>query len=156
MHNQQHPDTELLDRLRAGLLDDRADERAALENHLASCPACQARFDSWQQLAPQALGPRLDPHELGSELQRARRRALNVPESHHTPAFASYATAAVLLIAISVGLWSLQPGPEDPPQLTAQNGEPVPDLYEDLDFYLWLANQEEGPASDENGNPNNT
>jgi anti-sigma factor RsiW len=154
MHNQQHPDTELLDRLRAGLLDDQADERATLESHLASCAACQARFNSWQQLAPQALGPRLEAHKIGDELQRARHRALNV-ESRPAPAYAAYATAALLLIAVSVGLWSLQPGPVTPPQLTAQNTNPAPDLYEDLDFYLWLANQEEGPANAET-NPNNS
>ncbi|MGB5607485.1 MAG: hypothetical protein WBN51_13275 [Gammaproteobacteria bacterium] len=154
MHNQQHPDTELLDRLRAGLLDDQADARADLESHLASCRACQARFDNWHQLAPQALGPSLEPHTIRNELQRARKQALNV-QSHRTPALAAYATAAVLLIAVSAGLWSLQPGSESPPQLTAQNTEPAPDLYEDLDFYLWLANQEEGPASS-GTNPNNT
>jgi len=32
----------------------------------------------------------------------------------------------------------------------------IPDIYEDLEFYLWLANQKDNGNGDEEGNPNNT
>ena len=83
MHNQPHPDLEMLDRLRAGLLDDRPDERSALEQHIAGCETCRRlHLDGWQQLGPSALGPRLDTASLAGELQAARRRALNSPRQH--------------------------------------------------------------------------
>ena len=50
MHNHQHPDTELLDRLRAGLLDDLPREKAAIEEHLATCESCRNHAGIWKQL----------------------------------------------------------------------------------------------------------
>ena len=155
MHNQPHPDLEMLDRLRAGLLDDRPDERSALEQHLAGCETCRLHLDGWQQLGPSALGPRLDTASLAGELQAARRRALNSPRQHRHRVFAPYATAAILLIAVSIGFWTMNPV-SDTPQMTAGSSQAVPDIYEDLDFYLWLANQKDNGNGDENGNPNNT
>ena len=72
MHSQQHPDPEQLDRLRAGLLDDQADEKRSLENHIEHCPSCQSHYNSWQQLGPAALGPQLGAESLGRSLQRRR------------------------------------------------------------------------------------
>lgn len=157
MHNQQHPDLEQLDRLRAGLLDQLPQEKARLEAHLTDCGACRAQYSSWAQLAPGALGPRLEPAALGQDLRAARARALtrgrSLPQRH---AFAPYATAALLLLAVTVGIWTGHNWLQPEPQLGTQASAEVPDLYEDLDFYLWLADQNESRTETPNSNPNNT
>jgi len=156
MHSQQHPDLELLDRLRAGLLDDRPDEKSALADHLAHCAACQAQFGSWEQLAPGALGPVIDPAALRRDLRNARVRALDSGTVRHRHALAPYAAAALLLIAVTVGIWTGQNWLQPQPQMTAQATHEVPDIYEDLDFYLWLATQKDTESDTHNDNPNNT
>jgi anti-sigma factor RsiW len=156
MHSQQHPDLEQLDRLRAGLLDDRPQEKALLEAHLAGCDACQARTSSWAQLGPGALGPDLDPATIRRDLRAARARALDSSAPRHRHAFAPYATAALLLIAVTVGIWTGQHWLQPQPQLTVQAQQEVPDIYEDLDFYLWLADQQDRDSEMHSDNPNNT
>lgn len=156
MPSQQHPDLELLDRLRAGLLDEQPAEKAALEQHIAGCASCRRQLDGWQQLQPSGLGPQLDAARLASDLQAARRQALESGSRGSRPVFLPYAAAAVLLLAISAGLWSLRPGTDTTPHMAARDSLQVPDIYEDLDFYLWLANQEDNGDGDEHGNPNNT
>ena len=157
MHNQQHPDTELLDRLRAGLLDEQPEAKMALEQHVAGCAACQQQLDGWQQLGPAGLGPELDSTLLASDLQVARRKALDSSRAkHRRRAFVPYAAAAVLLLAVSAGLWSLRPDTDTTAQLAASGSEQVPDVYEDLDFYLWLATQNDNGNGNEHGNPNST
>ena len=156
MHSQQHPDPEQLDRLRAGLLDDQADEKRSLENHIEHCPSCQSHYNSWQQLGPAALGPQLDAASLGRSLQGRRRQALDQADTRHSRTFVPYATAALLLIAVSIGYWVAQPGHQDTQLATAEPGQEIPDLYEDIDFYLWLAGQNGNSINNEDSNPNNT
>jgi anti-sigma factor RsiW len=155
MHNRTHPDTEFLDRLRAGLLDESSAERDALEKHLAGCAQCRASLDSWRQLGPDALGTELDSRVVGAGLRQARRHALAAGERRHAGAYSALAAAAMLLLAITAGLWTWQPGLDGALQMTAHNGDAVPDLYEDLDFYLWMTNQHENEP-EENGNANRT
>ena len=144
MHNQQHPDSETLDRLRAGLLDDSPEEKATVEAHLASCERCRSYSDIWQQLGPDALGPRLDETALGTALQNARHQALTQGSRSHARhrRLLPYAAAASLVLAVTVGLWTIQPG-IDTNERIADSSQTIPDIYEDLDFYLWLANQHE-------------
>ena len=159
MHNQQHPDSEQLDCLRAGLLDEQPGAKADLEQHIAGCAACRQQLDGWQQLGPAGLGPELDSTALARDLQVARRRALNSGHvKQRRPAYAPYAAAAVLLLAISAGLWSLLPDTDTTSYMAASSSQLVPDVYEDLDFYLWLATQKDDGESNgnEHSNPNNT
>jgi len=157
MHNQQHPNPELLDRLRAGLLDQQPDARAALEQHIGGCEACRQQHDGWQQLGPAGLGPELDSTVLANDLQAARRRAINSGRAgHRRQVFVPYAAAAVLLLAVSAGLWSLKPDTDTTTHMAARSSEQVPDVYEDLDFYLWLATQKDNGNGNEHNNPNNT
>ncbi len=143
MHNQRHPDTEQLDRLRAGLLDDRPEEKAAIEQHLAGCDHCRIHTGIWQQLDPNALGPQVDTGRIGSALQTARRQALagGGSANERRRSLLPYAAAATLVLAVTVGLWTTRPG-IDTTNMVAETLT-VPDIYEDLDFYLWLANQNE-------------
>lgn len=156
MHRQQHPDPEQLDQLRAGLLDDQADVKAALQAHIEHCPSCQSLLNNWQQLGPDALGPQLDPESLGHSLQQARKQALDTKDAHQSRTFMPYATAALLLIAVSIGFWAAQPEYRETTLVTADQGQDVPGLYEDIDFYLWLAEQNGNSTNSEETNPNST
>lgn len=154
MHNQQHPDTEMLDRLRAGLLDDQPAQKTALEKHLSECDTCRVHAGIWQQLESGALGPHLDTGNLGTALYTARRQALAGTNSRQAWAMTPYATAAAVLLAVSIGLWTTQPGIDTNSQMTADTSQSVPDIYEDLDFYLWLATQNDSDI--DQSNPNST
>ncbi len=72
MHNHQHPDTEQLDSLRAGSLDDRPEEKSAMEQHLTECEACRTHAGIWSQLDTNAMGPRVNPGDIDNALQAAR------------------------------------------------------------------------------------
>ena len=128
----QHPDTELLDQLRAGLLDDDPQRRSGLEAHLEHCEQCRRRYD-W----PAALaGGDSQTDQLNERLDRARRRALATPPGSALRRFAPLATAAAIaLIAIlAVNQWQ-QTQPTETQVAGTGNGE-IPEVYEDLDFYL--------------------
>ena len=156
MHNHPHPDLKQLDMLRAGLLDDASDEKAILEQHLAECSACRAEYGQWQRLASIMENP-LQETSLTGDLQRARQMALaaRTATSRWSSAI-PYAAAAMLLIAVSAGILTLPNGQITSPAMTTQTAQTIPDTYEDLDFYLWLANQDEGRPDKDRANPNNT
>jgi len=150
MRDQTHPDMELLDRLRAGLLDPGADETLHLERHIGSCPQCRAYLEGWKQLGPMALGPELDSAAVSKQLRQLRQQALATTQRPRTRNYQLLATAALLLVAVTVGIWTVQYQDSDAPQMTAQGSDTVPDLYEELDFYLWLADQNgDDPNSDD-------
>ena len=155
MHNHMHPEPEQLDRLRAGLLDDQPEAKAALEAHVSGCEVCQAR-GSWHLLQPGNLGPDFDTDTLQLALRKARLQALQAGDRRRHYEFAPYATAALLLIAVFIGIWTLQPDGSGQQQMAAQDVRMIPDVYEDLDFYLWLANQKEDENGNEDTQPNNT
>jgi len=157
MHRQPHPDPETLDRLRAGLLDDRPAEKAAIETHLATCEDCRNQQSVWPQIATASMAGQPDHAGIRLQLQQARNQALSSQAVHrHDSALVPFATAALLLIAVSFGLWNYQSGTTDDMQEPATVAQAVPDIYEDLDFYLWLANQKETGTEDNDGNPNST
>jgi ferric-dicitrate binding protein FerR (iron transport regulator) len=135
---EQHPDTELLDRLRAGLFDDNPQQRTRLEQHLRECADCRRAYDWPGSLRSTALPD--------AQLDALRKRALAVPAARRRYRLAPLAAVAALALA-AVGLVSLLPSPQAPaPQLAVQEqAAPVPDLYEDLDFYLWLADHKGNP-----------
>lgn len=155
MHSQQHPESDQLDRLRAGLLDDQPAVKAALEAHIAGCPACQERCN-WHMLDPGALGPDLDDIALQQSLRDARSQALQSGSQRRHYGIIPYASAALLLLAVSIGIWTLQPDTGSQQQMAAQGAGTVPDVYEDLEFYLWLANQEDNGNTDEDPDPDRT
>ena len=129
--SEQHPDSILLDQLRAGLLDDDPRQKAELEQHLQRCERCRHAYN-W----PGNLGSAMP--ELDSRLDDLRRRALTAQPARRLRALVPLAAAAALAL-VAVALVNLQPEPRnDGPQI-ANNSQAAPDLYEDLDFYLWLA-----------------
>jgi anti-sigma factor RsiW len=156
MRDQTHPDMELLDRLRAGLLDEDAEESSRLERHIGTCPQCRGYLEGWKQLGPMALGPELDPAAVSKQLHQLRQQALASAKRPHSRNYQLLATAALLLIAVTVGIWTVQYQESDAPQMTAQGGDTVPDLYEELDFYLWLADQNGDDTNSDNEDANST
>ena len=156
MRNQTHPDTALLDRLRAGLLDTAVEEKTRLQRHIETCAQCRAYLDSWQQLGPAALGPDLEPTSVTNQLRQLRQQALASAKQPRLRHYQLLATAALLLIAVTVGLWTVQYQDSDAPQMTVQSTESVPDLYEDLEFYLWLAGQNGDDAPNDDDNADST
>lgn len=153
IHEQAHPDTELLDRLRAGLLDDDVDLKTRLERHLAGCPRCRDQWQVWKRLGVGALGAWPVPDsQLSAGLKQVRQHALTAGRQRRIHRYPVLAAAAMLLIAVSAGLWTVRHEFVATPQMTTQTAEGVPDLYEDLDFYLWMANQGDDKTHDQNGN----
>jgi anti-sigma factor RsiW len=156
MHSETHPDTELLDRMRAGLLDDDIEARVRLEHHLAACPHCREKLNAWDHLGRNALGawPVTDDR-LSARLRLARQRAMTAGRQRHIIVrHPLLATTALLLVAVSAGLWTLRHEFVDTVPMTAQRAEEVPDLYEDLDFYLWMANQGDDKMHEQGNNGN--
>jgi hypothetical protein len=156
MHEKAHPDTELLDRLRAGLLDDSIEIKDRLEHHLVACPQCRSRLHAWEHLGRQAMEawPVADK-KLSVGLKLARRQAMAAGRHRRIIRYPVLATAAVLLIAVSAGFWTLRHEFVDTMPMTASTtSEEIPDLYEDLDFYLWMANQGNDKTQEQGGNGN--
>lgn len=140
MHD--HPNSEQLDQLRAGLLEDRPEARRELEKHLASCAACRNAYDSWDQLKPAALGPLQDESDLAKDLATARNSALSTGRTRVSAALVPFAATALLILGISVALFSIDRDNGNGVQTVAQQEQVVPDLYEDIDFYLWMADHD--------------
>ena len=137
-----HPSDTELDGLRAGLCDDR--ERDALHAHLADCAACAARSGIWNE-AKDALG--LEHPHLRSELRARRLAALAGEGVDHRSAprwrlpMALAAGVAALALALGVTLYT----PDNSGDVQLAETE-VPDLYTDIEFYLWLLHKQQEDA----------
>lgn len=135
----EHPSKETLDELRAGLLDEDRERSERLLTHVLHCDRCRSDWDRWGEIA--SAVPQLDPRSQAAMVNRA---LMTPPRGRHT-----WWPAVAVAVTLSIGLgvwWSLDgtdPGPQPP---IAQQAA-VPDVYEDLDFYLWLANQQEDLSS---------
>lgn len=130
-----HPDTELLDQLRAGLLDDDPARKHELERHLADCPRCRQRHSWAEWLAP---GARV-VSEPTERLDAARRHAIRSAGRAAVRRFIPFAVAAAAaLVAVLLVKPVLEPESSDT-RVASHDTREVPEVYEDLDFYLWLA-----------------
>lgn len=152
--SHSHPDDATLDRLRAGLLDDSSELRA----HVETCAVCRQRLAVWDRLA-RALPAGISPNGALAEQLRARRHAALAglaaghasSERRWVPQYLAMA-AAVTAVAIGVGVFmSIDRDGSDvsPATLSAQADRP-PDIFADIDFYLWLTT--EGLGENANGN----
>ena len=135
-----HPSDTELDALRAGLYDDRIDEREALRAHIAACGACTGRVALWAK-AKNALGA--ERPDLLAQLSARRTAALSgtgaaVARSGWRVPMALAASVAVFALALGVAL-----------QTSENNGDgqlaetETVDLYTDIDFYLWLLRKQQ-------------
>ncbi len=140
MH-EAHPDSEQLDRLRAGLLDDEHALKTGIESHLADCEACRKRYDWSGHLKPGGL-PLDAPVE---QLANLREQAINAPAPPRRLLPLAVAAALALVAVVLV-----KPALQDQPartQLAQTPTETTPVLYEDLDFYLWLTDHKDNADS---------
>jgi anti-sigma factor RsiW len=146
----RHPNTVELDELRTGLLDRDPNRRAAITAHLKACAACQRQEALWPRLL-HALDRQAADDGVAGALAVRRHRALHgSPRVRSRSAYLGLAVAAaVTAIAIGIGTVFLNET-KAPEPIVAAVEAPGPDLYADLDFYLWLVHK----RSDENTSPN--
>ena len=130
-----HPDTELLDRLRTGLMDDDPAHKAELETHLRDCEICHRRYTFNGMLQSETLAS----SDLDSRLNEARRQAMRMPTRHRKQKLIPLAVAAAIALVAVVLVNPVQELVPTDHQVASSNGKDVPELYEELDFYLWLA-----------------
>lgn len=137
---ESHLTDEQLDRLRADV-----GTQPAWVSHLDVCADCQTRFHQWRRSRP-APDPAL------AQALVARRAAALSRGRAKGHAHWHYAALAVTLAGVGISLWMLLSSPAPRATAIAQHepAEAVPDVYADLDFYLWLSKQgteEQGEAN---------
>ncbi len=133
MHDR-HPDDEQLDRLRAGLLDDEPALKTEIEAHLNQCASCRTRYHWSGQLHPGK--PAIDTPT--GQLDSIRQLALDTTARRSRRLPYAIAVALALLVVVLVKP-ALQDAPETTRLAQTPTEEATPVLYENLDFYLWLA-----------------
>lgn len=131
--NTRHPDPELFDQLHAGLLDDRQALKTQLEAHLQECRQCQ-QASNWKMIADHTVFPA--PQE--SRLDALTRAAL-YPAPRPIRRWLPIAAAASVIALLSAALIINQPGLNTPADTGLQAQTEPANMYEDLDFYLWMA-----------------
>lgn len=125
-----HPSDAELDRLRAGLT-----EATGLHSHVRICARCEQRLNLWPQVC--ATLAQTDGHLTG-QLAARRRRALDGKPAHARRRPMVLAAAFATLAALTVGIGVFVQQGTAPTLPTTAQAEGVPDIYADLDFYLWL------------------
>lgn len=141
--HKTHPDSEQLDSLRAGLLDDNPQLKADLEAHLDHCSSCQQRYD----LAGHLHAGKLPVVTPDAELGQIRHQALETHPGRPRHLLAFAVAAALALVAVVLVKPALQDTPPPDTRVAQTPQKITPVLYEDLDFYLWLADHKENSDS---------
>lgn len=144
-----HPTDRQLDELRAGMLDERLADREALRAHVTECAVCAARLELWDQTR-QVLGIE---HRGVRHALRARRAAALTGNAAIVPRPVRWGlpmalAAGVAAVALGLGTLVYPPDNTDDVPLAATAAD-EPDLYTDIDFYLWLLRKqhdETGPS----------
>lgn len=142
-----------LDARRAGLHRGGTDDTKRTDDHLDQCSHCRTRLQRWADVAItlDARNPWLD-----QALRRRRQAALN-GDGTPTRARPWRLTAALAagLTGVALGLGVMRHSSENtapvmPAQAPATAEAPDPDLYADIDFYLWLMRKDQ-PEDGSNG-----
>ena len=148
-----HPDDVALDRLRAGLLED-----DAARAHIETCAACRQRLAVWERLAGQLQTGAPPDSTLARQLRARRQTALAgraaaraSGERRWTPQYLAMAAAvATLAIGLSVFVTLDRFESDATPDTINAQADATPDVYADIDFYLWLTT--EGLGENTSGN----
>ena len=139
----QHPDPELLDQLRAGLLDEDPLQKTGLEAHIQQCATCRQSY-AW----PQALRPDdTQTQHLVRQLDQALHQALPARKKTALRRLAPLAAAAAIALLAVLVIKPLQSPDTGNTRMAGTTPGAVPEIYEDLDFYLWLADHKASPDS---------
>ncbi len=148
-----HPDAQLLDMLRAGLLDDDPQAAESVKAHLRQCGACRRRAAVWEELNHATESCEQADPPIGRELAARRRAVLaGTPGGTRRRRFAGMALAATLAVmALGIGVVYNHQISDLGTQHAAMGGS-VPDLYADIDFYIWLAEHKKQAGDRDGGN----
>jgi len=146
----QHPSAAEFDKLRSGLLDSDPTRRTAVLAHVNACATCQQQEALWPRLL-HALDQQAADRGIAGALAARRHKALrSARRARPRPAYLGLAIAATITaIAIGIGTLFLN-DTKDPTSVVAAVESPAPDLYADLDFYLWLMHK----RTNDNASPN--
>ncbi len=141
MRKSNDSDTELLDRLRTGLLNDRPDTKRRVERSLAEDPLLQSE-DRMVRRALDVLQDMTDKDAaINSQLRLRRRAVLSGAVERAAPLRMPRLTLGAVisvLLAMTIG-WVLHPNGGDlHPRLSMLEREEITDLTDNLDFYSWL------------------
>jgi len=155
MSDYDFPTADQLDRLRAGLLDDDLVLKKRIQDSLAGNPA-SAADGIWERLGCELDGGLARFPALGNQL-RLRRRAVLTGTRRRWPGVPVAAAAAMASLVLFVAImwfpdWNDAPTPKasaQAPQVVAKvadyrvqaSADDSLDLANNLDFYVWLANQ---------------
>lgn len=144
-----HPTDRQLDELRAGILDEHPADREAVRAHITDCTACAARLGQWDQ-TKQVLS--IEHNGVRHALRARRAVALAGNAAVITRpvrwGLSMALAASVAAIALGLGVLVYPPDNTNDAQLAATAAD-EPDLYTDIDFYLWLLRKqhdETGPS----------
>lgn len=135
---QIHLSDEQLDQQRAGL-------RIApqLEAHLSQCLSCQKRANTWDRIAARLSDDRA-PTNIAARLRAHRRSILSANVTQARRRVTPYmATAAAIAMAVGIGLYT-QLQPLSPLPNSTNNMTTNTELFTEIDFYVWLGQQENG------------
>ena len=136
---RHHPDDVLLDKLRAGLLDDEPSTLADVNAHVEHCAQCRVRLDAWSRLTA-AL--ELDHSDEALPAADLRHRAPSEDAKRASGGYGKFAMALAAALVLALGLRFMlnrhTVGYDQSP-VVANGAAKVPDLYSNIDFYLWMA-----------------
>ncbi|MBI3898519.1 MAG: hypothetical protein HY308_09515 [Gammaproteobacteria bacterium] len=135
-----HPTSVELDRLRAGLFDNEPTRRTTLQTHLDNCSDCQTQATLWPRVTA-TLEAATREHGLVARLLARRQRALR-GQPAETRRRAPMVLAFATLAAMAIGLGTLVLPHKNSVDHNVAAAETEPDLYADIDFYLWLSHKE--------------
>ncbi|NOZ09870.1 MAG: DUF3379 domain-containing protein [Gammaproteobacteria bacterium] len=134
--SQIHLSDEQLDQRRAGLLN-----TPQMEAHLNQCPSCQKRAGAWDRIAAHLNDRTAD--EMVERLRAHRRSILSNTNRTRRRVIPHMATAALIAMVVGVGLYTqlqpLSPLPDGANNMTANT-----ELFTEIDFYVWMGQQEKG------------
>lgn len=150
-----HATVDELEMLRAGLLDDEPARQARVLDHIAGCPDCEQRFAVWDRVVRQLDDGTRENTSLSREL-RMRRQAVLAGQDRadhgrwRLPRVFVVA-AAVIALGLGLGLFTTLQSitPISIPGFSRSNVKNISDFYAEIDFYVWLADQELTPSSKE-------
>ena len=131
----------LLDKLRAGLLDKQPEIKAQMEQAIDDEPELQREHHAVRRLIGQLEKSADNATAINNQLRLRRREVLTdtvTKVARPRGTWITLAAAASLLLALAVG-WFLLPNPHSASNfLSAPGSEEISDLTDNLDFYVWL------------------
>jgi anti-sigma factor RsiW len=151
---QQHPTDDELDMLRAGLLDDEPARHARVVAHAEGCAICRTRLGLWQRVAAELDQSTETDAALSAALAERRQAAIAAaqpaqPHRGWNRALVATAASVAISIGLGLGMWyrtQIQTASIPAPMVSQAGDEDAADLYSNIDFYVWLGNQDAKPS----------